>query len=270
MNGIVPRRSSLATADDDAGPSIGPGTGRGDLVVQTEAQASPLADRQAARHGTAGHDPFLKVVGRTIPTAVKTDAMEFGAHAIGFDMAAQALEHYRGGSGEPLELPSEALRAHPAIQRAQADNQGQLSQHFLNQPGLSDKLSALKDGESLTYPLTQTNKGINADDFSDLHYAAGRSNLDTTATLTFTRKGSMLAVDGGQAHDWHDVYDWAKGSSFFGGAMTGDEMIGLEKQGKAKPFVLRGQWKTPVRGSIPIGADGTLGIPDINWDGDKR
>lgn len=228
-------------------------------------------DRQAARHGTAGNATLPQAIGRAIPTDTKIGAMETGGRLIGFDMAAEALRHYRGGSGEPLELPADSLRAHPAIRDAESWNQENLKQNILTTPDLRDSLAALKEGESLTRPLAWENKDIRADGFNDLHYASGKSNLDTTATLTFTRAGGNIRVEGDQTHRWRDVYDWQKDTSFLGGLVTGDEMLALENQGKAKPFDMHGTWSGPrVSGSIPIGDDGSLGEPEIDWSGGKQ
>ncbi|WP_337996394.1 hypothetical protein [Oleispirillum naphthae] len=172
---------------------------------------------------------------------------------------------------EAYDAAGRTLRSGPAIRDAEEQNRGWMDKNFPNQPGPRDKLAALKEGQSLTHPLTRQNKDINADGFNDLHYASGKSNLDTTATLTFTRDGGNIRVEGDQAHRWRDVYDWQKDTSFLGGLVTGDEMLVLENQGKAKPFDMHGEWGgPPVSGRIPIGDDGSLGEPEIDWSGGKQ
>jgi hypothetical protein len=252
----------------DSAPALRP-----DEVRSFDPRApSSLEARQAARHGTGEHSTLPQMIGRAIPTDTKLDAATTGGRWLGMKLAPLVMEHYRGGSGEPLELPAEKLRAHPAIRKAESQNQEYLKQDILNTPALRDGLAALKEGESYAHPspLTHQNKDINANDRSDLHYASGLSNLDSSATLRFTRDGDGIRIDGEHAHHWHDPYDWKKGTSFLWGLITGDEMLDLEKQGKAKPFDMHGRWGGAVSGRIPIGADGTLGAPEIDWGGGRR
>ena len=60
-------------------------------------------------------------------------------------------------------------------------------------------------------------------------------------------------------------YDWHKGTTFFGGLVTGEEMRALETRGKAKRFKMTGDWTGTVSGVIELGPDGTLGEIDLDW-----
>lgn len=233
-----------------------------------DAAAPPLSNleaRQAARHGTSRTATLPEIVGRAIPTEAKIPAMAGAGKILGWEQAARALDHYRGASGKPLEMPPDWLRAQPEILEAEEVNRKNLRQDIINDSDLKSRIGVLKEGQSITNTVTQKNKKIKADGRGDLHYASGKSNLDTNTTLTFTRKGDEIAITGDQTHRWHDMYDWAKGSKFLGGTVTGDEMIALEERGKAKTFEMVGAWGGKVSGRILIGPDGKLSEPDFNW-----
>lgn len=202
-----------------------------------------------------------------VPGETKAELLVYGGKLLGLPQAARALDHYRGGSGRPLEMPAEWLRAHEEIRRAEGENQTSLVDSIKADQELIRQLETLEEGQSVSRTLHKKNKNINAKGQSDLHYASGLSNLDSSAIFTFTREGGRIVMSGEQEHRWHDVYDWQKGTKFLHGLVTGDEMIELETRGKAKTFEMIGGWSGKVTGSIPIGPDGRLGEPDFDWTG---
>ena len=195
----------------------------------------------------------------------KISAMIFGGSVLGFDQSARALEHYRQGSKEDLKMSTDWLRNNVEIQKAETNNQEALTESILSTKKTQDRLSALKNGQSLTVTDQYLNEKINAQGLTDLHFASGRSKLQTQVTLTFTRKDNTFVVDGKTTHHWFDDYNWHNDTSFLGGAITGEQMNALQATG-ANPFQMIGDWTTTVQTEIPVG---TINAPDVtalNWE----
>ncbi|MBF0250209.1 MAG: peptidoglycan-binding protein [Alphaproteobacteria bacterium] len=200
-----------------------------------------------------------------LSTELKADMLEFGGRNFGREQAARALNHYRAGSGEDLRMPAEWLQGHRQITDAEESNHKWVENELQTNPEWTQRLTGLRDGQTLTIPFNHTYEDIYARDGSDLHYASGKSNLETQANLNVTRKGDRLLVTGTQNYNWFDPYDWQPGTRFFKGMVTGDEMNKLETHGKARRFKMHGDWPGTVSGEIPLKPGGGLGSFELKW-----
>lgn len=199
-------------------------------------------------------------------TLAKVFAMKHGGSLLGFDQAARALDHYQNGNGANLEMSSDWLRSYESIQKAETKNKSKLETQVLSQPANQQQLSSLKNGQSLTLSGQLENKKIDAKGFTDLHYASGLSNLNTTATYTFTREGDEISVEVTATHDWSDPYDWENGTSFMFGLVTGDEMNDMKARAQAQTFNMVSSWRETAKGKLAIGANGQLILGPLKWD----
>jgi len=204
---------------------------------------------------------LLETIGSNISTETKTDIMEFGGKLTGKEQAATALDHYKNGKGADLRMPTDFLREQQEITDAEGINQDAIGQKLLNEKPYRDQLLSIQDGESAKLLIDTEFKGIKAKGSSDLHYTSNLSNLDTDMDLTFTRKGDTLTFEGTRTNNWHDLYDWQKGTKFMKGMITGDEMQALPD---SKPFKMFGKWEGSVSGHILIEKNGKLGVPKFD------
>ncbi len=207
----------------------------------------------------------LSGVGEVTPTDWKINGATKLGPLMGYNVAAQALNHFRNGDGSAQRVNPEWLLSDKEILKRNSENRSILENNLLQNPDLTEALSNLKDGESLNHTLNYENKDISPKTRSDLRYASGKGNLDTSADVTFTRKGDQIVIQGNHNNRWHDRYDWQDGTSFFYGAVTGDEMNDLVERGQAKPFDMDGVWDGNIAGTIPIDTDGNLGQGSISW-----
>ncbi|CCQ75665.1 hypothetical protein [Magnetospira sp. QH-2] len=128
-----------------------------------------------------------------IATEHKAWLLEHGGRAVGMEQSARALKHYNEGSGQDLQMPTEWLRSNKEITEAEDTNHTAIGSELISDPAVNQQLSSLKDGQSVTIPIGKTLDEIDADGISDLHFASGKSNLQTTGEVTVTRQGNPVA-----------------------------------------------------------------------------
>lgn len=175
-----------------------------------------------------------------------------GAHALGMHVAADNLEHFMNGNGEPRTLPSDWLRSSEEIARGE----DALKNDVMN-TNLAKWVYAVPDGKAIT-KTDHWDKQIYATGYlSDLAYASGGSNLGGDVTMKLSRKGNIISAEGVYDINWRDRYHWTVGKSFdvpgFGTVKDEDGLF-LQQYGGAKPFDMNSNWKLRFKGSYDLGA----------------
>lgn len=188
---------------------------------------------------------------------------------MGLPTAADNLEHYLAGSGEPRRLPREEIIKLKPLRDAEEKN----IERFANATfrGRTEhnnevrKLARLQEGESYKFS-DSWDRSVRFDDFlwnvafgdRDFAFALGRATLTSEGDFNATRNGDAIIITGTVRHSVSDEYDfhpWQPGA---------DGALALQKHRGAKPFWFEGMWRQPVRAIVPV-ENGRLGRPVVTW-----
>jgi hypothetical protein len=121
------------------------------------------------------------------------------------------------------------------------------------------------DGKSYTYRQDWNFKVIPDKIPSDYDIAVGGSQVHADGEFSVSKgmfKPNEVIVTGNVQYSLLDKFDFNKGSSFFKGLVTGDEMNLLERCGKAAPFWHDAKWQQDVKG---FGTDDSKHKPQMNY-----
>jgi hypothetical protein len=168
------------------------------------------------------------------------------ARTLGFNVAADNLEHFLDGKGTKKIISDKWLKSYSEIRDAQEVNQKRFEASLLK------KADALKDGQTITFS-DYWDRGIYAKGLNELFYASGGSTLTSTGTFTLSRKGNIVTITGTVDNKWHDPYDWHAGLTAFvpgHGNVSDSDALLLQKYRGAKPFEMESTWKSNLKGSI--------------------
>ena len=116
------------------------------------------------------------------------------------------------------------------------------------------------------------------DKLSDHRLLLGTGFIKANGKFSFTRNGNSIEVTGVVQQKISDPFDWNPGqvTSFgLGQKIIHDDMIWLEKHGKAKPFEVRSVWQRKVTWRLQIvrdpatGAKRIVGVGQPKWNDAK-
>lgn len=183
----------------------------------------------------------------------------------GMTDAARHLEHFLGGSGEPITYNRDQARSFSPVRSAEEDAQAQIRAELL------DEARKLKDGESrrievdprpgnltIRHGLNLLRGLLGDRDRLDDNLATGRTLLDTTFEGTISRNGDDIAVGGNVEYDWRDRYDFPTGQ------LGGDAALSLQKYRGARPFDFGSRWRQRLGGTIERRRERLL--PNLRFD----
>lgn len=183
--------------------------------------------------------------------------------------AADNLEHFLAGSGEPRRLPRDEIIKLKPLKEAEAENIERFEDRTFR--GRTDKnpkvrmLTNLQNGVSYKFS-DNWDRDLNIWDyawngaFADQDFAAalGRVQLVSEGQFHAERKGGEIVITGMVTHSVSDPYDfhpWQPGA---------DGALALQWYRGAKPFVFESRWRQPVRAVVPV-RNGRLGRPVVTW-----
>ena len=119
------------------------------------------------------------------------------------------------------------------------------------------KIKALKPNQQITDTIKFDGR-YELKGETDHRLLLGNGFIKASGKFTFTRKGNIIEVRGTAVHKVNDPFDWTPGRvNKFEKAgikleIRHDEMIKLQKYGKAKPFIVRSVWRRNFVGRIRI------------------
>lgn len=190
------------------------------------------------------------------PTEEELDAivsryngMIAGARAVGYNVAADNLEHFLIGKGTTRTLSSSWLRGYSEITDAEETN------HKRFQESLIKKADTLKDGDSITFS-DYWDRSLYAKGMNELFYASGGSTITSKGDFTLTRKGKIVTITGSVNQHWHDPYDWHPGLGAFVpgyGNVSDEDAILLQTYRGAHSYEMISDWQHSVSGTVEIG-----------------
>lgn len=175
------------------------------------------------------------------------------AKEVGFDLAANHLEHYMDGEGATLYDDWSLLSGYEVIRDAVEVNKTRLQKGVegyenenldSRQIGLKETAKSLEDGETLTYTSETWSRLVEFPEGTDAYYAYGTATLKTYATFTLTRVGNEVTVSATVTNLITDRYDWDRGkvTAFLNRVLVKDEQMSyLEEQGVAEYFNMRSE-----------------------------
>ncbi len=108
----------------------------------------------------------------------------------GYDVAADNLEHFMKGSGEPKEISSDWLRGYHAVRAAES----RLKDYAINHPDEMPVWLAQMRKDGVKQVNGHWDAGIEpSNPLSELTYASGGSNLVGTTSMTLARQGDVIS-----------------------------------------------------------------------------
>lgn len=182
----------------------------------------------------------------------------------GWNQAADNLERYLAGSGEPLRLDRDQARSFEQIRdleqlsRSRFEQQSFLARANRNKE-FNDALRGIKDGEEIVLPPERWDSGYGGLDSAidvvsgngGFYEAFGRTHIrSSTVDMTARREGDTIHLSGTVVHHWMDPYDFDKDQSYTGPSLRMEEHRG------AKPFGVVATWRQHVEGAVRINNGG--------------
>jgi len=224
-------------------------------IVHTIQQAGGLSPRvQCDRRGDASDDE--EEGGAICPSEEDLDEIEAKYRAIvqagrdkGFDVAADNLEHFLGGSGTKLTLSVPWLSGFDSLASAERVNEGRF------EDSLNDQANTMAHAESRTFN-DYWHRQYTAGKSGELYYASGTSTIKSTGTFNLSCIENVVSIGGKVDHHWYDPYDWHAGLSAFihgFGDVSDEEALAMQNCRGAKPFDMEADWTRRVSGSIKVG-----------------
>jgi hypothetical protein len=190
----------------------------------------------------------------------------------GWHQAADNLERYRSGSGEPLKFGREQARSFPQIRDLEAENRKHFEEKsFVAREGRSEFLEALrtiKDGEERKLPAEHWDAaygtGESAKDVASgeggFYWAFGRTSITSgTVEMTARRNGDTIRLHGTIEHRWGDKYSFDPHA-----AGSGPPLL-MERHRGAKPFDIDAAWRQRVEGVVRIEGDKLVPVGPFKW-----
>ncbi|CCQ72631.1 hypothetical protein [Magnetospira sp. QH-2] len=197
----------------------------------------------------------------------QADMLESAGLALGWDVAAGNVRHYRDGSGEDKWIEPKFLLAHEKVKEEEQKHRDRTDGHV--ETTVQDRLAELPDGGTLDFGFhTITQYDLNNEEFpkSELYYASNAANMETGAAFTAIREGNRITVRGNVNRYWHDDYDWHPEHNFgieAGGRRTipDRDMEALADYRGAKSYGMLSEWRDDTVYTGTIGPGG-----EIWWD----
>lgn len=198
----------------------------------------------------------------------KLDALSVAGKGLGYDFSVNNLEHYRLATGEPLTVSRKQLGKYDTVLNAERKNQDRLIEAVKHHGklkrvnGENVSLDDIKDNERVKLDDYYDVDNRTGDDFrnrdSDLGFGLGSFKLRSQSNLNFVKSGNKLLPYGYVLHGIDDMYDFNKDYPY------ASELYKLEKDGLAKPYKIKSQWKSYPVGVIDI-KDGRLDASGLEW-----
>lgn len=279
VGGFAPVSFEQAVANLGISSTIKPGEPSGDdgISLHVDGQSAP-----SPMHLTQVAQPHIDDIEKRYRAYV-----DYGRR--GYNMAADALEHFLNGSGAATRLDPSWLRTHSSVRQAETE----VLWHFANwisgyqrsntaSEVISQDLRDLPEGQ--TFQATSNWTSSFTPDFlsraeRDAFATVGETNLTGTGSFTFRREGDRIHFAGPIRMAIDDAYDWERGElglvprpdempPFFELSFD-DDAIALEEAGRAKPFKLYSSWWKNLRGPLIV-RDGRLVLETIEWQDRQR
>jgi len=181
------------------------------------------------------------------------------------DNGFKAWERYLDGTGGAVDYDPRWILRHKKLQAAAKSIEGNYRDWIIGDletdnpsRAIVDRLLTLKSGQSLT--ATEPFDGrykfdLPADRFSDHRLLLGNGYIRAKGNSSFSRKGSIIEVNGVIENRIRDPFDFEKGrvTRFLPGIeVRHDDMIRLEQHGRAKRFMVRSTWRRRIKGRLRI------------------
>jgi len=166
-----------------------------------------------------------------------------------------AFEHYLDGKGGVVNYDPKWMLKHPKLQAAAKRNESNFENWILgtgerlSEPKrVSRILSGLNDGQTRTANKVFEGRYLfdrTKDKFSDHRLLLGKGVIRATGKFIYTRNGDGIRVTGMVEQKISDPFDFTSGRFFTapGERISHDDMIWLDKHGKAKIFEVRSIWR---------------------------
>lgn len=201
---------------------------------------------------------------------------------IRIDEAIKAFERYLDGKGGVVTYDPQWMLAHPKLRDAARRNEenyaGWISGRLVPRnpkQRIFDRLLALKDGEAIFSAKRFDGRYLfdsKNDRFSDHRLLLGDGFIKASGQFAFSRKGNIITIKGTVEQKISDPYDFTSGRSFsaFGERMSHDDLIWLERYGKAKVFEVHSVWRRKLVWRLRISRDQQTGSRRIEGIGLPR
>jgi hypothetical protein len=179
----------------------------------------------------------------------------------GMNVAADNLEYWLVGEGNPKTLSVNWLRSFDSVKSAETENKDR----FEND--IKQRAVKMPDGKSEVFG-TRWDRVVHASPTTELFYASGISQITSYGRFTLSRIEKTIHVEGKVKHQWRDPYNWNAGQSAYLpgiGNIPDDDALALQKAGIGHDYLLMSDWMQTVTGTVEIGFiyDST----NLNWNG---
>lgn len=167
------------------------------------------------------------------------------ARGLGYNVAADNLEHFLIGHGAKRSVPLGWLRSFGVVTDAEVKN------HERFESQLDDRAKATPDGGTGAL-VDFWDARISAGVSSELFYASGISQLKSSGTFSLSRTGSIVTITGTVNQRWFDPYNWNPGSSAYipgHGVVSDDVGLDLKDAGVAHDYLLENLYTQTVTGT---------------------
>jgi hypothetical protein len=227
----------------------------------SRAQGEILSERES-------QEPRLTKVHRNQIERAYRNLVE-GWRQSGRTQAADNLERFLDGTGEPLRFSRDEAREFRPIKAAEAENERRFENGtFLGKTKndkLNEKLTSLKEGETseledhwvYRYGPVGSAKNLVGGE-ADFYFAFGQTYVTSKARFEATRRGHTIYIEGEVSHSWDDKYDFEEDQPGGAGALM------LQEHRGAAPFQFGARWRRKVSGTVDI-RDGRLTHPKFQW-----
>ena len=237
-------------------------------------QAKPVQPEQAREKPDAAPDGPAKQEARAesgqkeIPNAVKAAQKRMDRNldlmkAAGFSRAEKHLKHYLEGTGQDVTYSRKEMRAIPQFAKGELVNNSRIEKSFTGEQKQDFEgkrrtykkiLADLKDGKEDTlesdYWESKYDKRVQLlSGDPDFALAFGDTSLKSEGKFKARREGNLIYIYGSVTHRLDDPYDFTKGQS------GGDDALTVERDGGAKIYRMKAEWKQNVAGTVTIEDD---------------
>jgi hypothetical protein len=243
--------ATLATAEPSPPEAVAPVL-RLQRSAGNQAVARWLRDSGSGTATDGGSGPAPDA-GSSAPTEERLDAIEQNyrdmiesARSLGADEAANNLEWFLAGSGDPRVFTHTWLRDFGPVTDAERVNQ----ERFERQ--LTEAAEGMSDGDTRVVD-DYWDRALTASTLTQLYYASGTSQLHSAGRFELSQSGDVVTITGTVHHRWFDPYDWNAGSAALVpgfGVVSDDDGLLMQRHRGAKPFMLEGTWDQTVTATI--------------------
>ncbi|HZA18776.1 MAG TPA: hypothetical protein VE645_18140 [Pseudonocardiaceae bacterium] len=222
------------------------------------AVARHVVQRQGTPGGNGGGGPATAApagpVGARTRRPIADLEREFrglitAARGRGYPVAADNLEHFLTGGGATRSVPQTWLRSFSVVTEAERKNQ----ERFEDQ--LKTRAKALAGGGSTTLSDWWA-AVVRAPMGTELYFASGVSQLNSTGTFALSRAGQVVTIIGTTVNlRWFDPYNWNPGSSAWipgHGVVSDDVGLDLKDAGRGHDYLLENLYTQTLAATYTI------------------